>query len=345
MRSFSYFAMFQDLAYNSCSGPLPVRCPSLREDGVNLARLELLQAKVLYNLWKGLIKMDLDDIKVFREVAFHGSMTQAAEALGYAQSSVTARIRKLETELKVDLFYRNAKGVQLTPSGQIFQEQGVKITQLIEELYSQLRPSEVPGGLLRIGAMETTAAVRLPSLLKKYHSLYDKVELSLQTGPTEYLINQVLNYELDLAFVAATVNHPEIIETESFREELVLVAEKKETTQDILDMLKSRTILVFRPGCSYRSLLERYLAESTFIPLRRFEFGSLEAILGGVSAGIGISLLPRSAIEDKLLSGTLAAYELPPHLRMCTTMLIQRKDTIPTAAITNFIEVIKNDGI
>ncbi|EGO63774.1 LysR family transcriptional regulator [Acetonema longum] len=286
--------------------------------------------------------MDLDDIKVFREVALHGSMTQAAEALGYAQSSVTARIRKLEAELRVTLFYRNAKGVQLTPSGQIFQEQGFKITQLIEELYTQLHPSEVPGGLLHIGAMETTAATRLPSLLKKYHSLHDQVELSLQTGPTDYLINQVLNYELDLAFVGTTINHPEIIETESFKEEMVLVAEKKDHPQDILEIIKSRTILVFRPGCYYRSLLEQYLRETAFIPFRRFEFGSLEAIIGGVSAGIGISLLPKSVIEDKLQSGALAAYELPPHLRMCTTMLIQRKDTIPTAAITNFVDLIKN---
>jgi DNA-binding transcriptional LysR family regulator len=287
--------------------------------------------------------MDLDDIKVFREVALLGSMTQAAETLGYAQSSVTARIRKLEAKLKVNLFYRNTKGVQLTPSGQIFLEYGLKITQLTEELYRFLSPSEVPGGLLRIGSMETTAAIRLPSLLKKYHSLYDKVELSIQTGPTEYLINQLLNYELDLAFVAAPVNHPEINEIESFREEMVLVAEKKENIQDILDIIRNRTILVFRLGCSYRSLLERYLLESKSIPLRRFEFGSLEAIIGGVSAGIGISLLPRSVVEDKLQSGILFAYELPSHLRICTTMLIQRKDVIQTAAMANFVDLINTE--
>ncbi|VBB06142.1 transcription regulator hth lysr [Lucifera butyrica] len=284
--------------------------------------------------------MDLEDIKVFREVAVHGSMTQAAEALGYAQSSITARIRKLEVNLKVNLFYRNAKGVQLTPSGQIFLEQGLKITRLVEELHHRLSSSEIPGGLLRLGSMETTAAIRLPSLLKKYHSLYDMVELSLQTGPTEYLINQVLNYGLDLSFVAAPVNHPEITEIEIFREEMVLVAEKKENTQNVLDMIRNRTILVFRPGCSYRALLERYLLESNIIPLRRFEFGSLDAIIGGVSAGIGISLLPRSVIEDKLQSGVLTAYELPPHIQICTTMLIQRKDVTPTAAMTNFVDLI-----
>lgn len=286
--------------------------------------------------------MDLEDIKVFREVALHGSMTQAAEALGYAQSSVTARIRKLETSLKVNLFYRNAKGVQLTPSGRIFLDHGLKITRLIEELHHLLNSSEVQG-VLRIGSMETTAAVHLPALLKNYHSLYDQVELSLKTGPTQYLMNQVLNYELDLAFVAAPANHPEIAEMESFREELVLVAEKKEHSQDITDIIKNRTILVFRAGCSYRSLLERYLAERNCSPLRCFEFGSLEAIIGGVSAGIGISLLPRSVIEDKLQAGVLTAYKLPSHLRFCPTLLIQRKDVLQTPAITSFIDVMNSE--
>ena len=284
--------------------------------------------------------MDLDDIKVFREVALHGSMTQAAETLGYAQSSVTARIRKLEAALNVHLFYRNAKGVQLTPAGQIFLEQGLKITHLLEELYRRLSPDEAPGGLLRIGAMETTAAVRLPPLLKTYHSLYDKVELSLQTGTTEYLINQVLNYDLDLAFVAAPVSHPEITEMEAFNEEMVLVAEQGYAPQSIMEIMKNRTILVFRTGCSYRALLERYLLENQSIPLRRFEFGSLEAIIGGVSSGMGISLLPRSVVESKLQSGDLAAYELPPHLRNCTTMLVQRKDAVQTAAMAHFMDLL-----
>ena len=251
--------------------------------------------------------MDLEDIKVFREVALLGSMTQAAEKLDYAQSSVTARIRKLETKLNVNLFYRNAKGVQLTPAGQIFLEQGVKIIQITEELYRLLNPNKVTGGLLRIGSMETTAAIRLPSLLKEYHSLYENVELSLQTGTTEYLTNQVLNYNLDLAFVAAPVNHPELMEREAFIEEMVLVTERGQYAQDIFETIRKRTILVFPTGCSYRALLERYLWENKSVPLKRFEFGSLEAIIGGVSAGIGVSLLPRSAIESKIQSGTVTS--------------------------------------
>lgn len=287
------------------------------------------------------IQMDLDDIKIFREIALQGSMTQAAEKLGYAQSSVTARIRKLEANLKVTLFYRNVKGVQLTPAGKIFLDQGLKITRLIEELHHLLSPDETLGGLLRIGSMETTAAVHLTSLLKKYHSLYKKVELSLQTGTTEYLINQILDYNLDLAFVASPVNHPEITEIATFREEMVLVTEKTNSNLDISEIIKNRTILVFHTGCSYRLLLEQYLSENNSIPLNRFEFGSLEAIIGGVESGLGISLLPRSVVENKLQSGTLTSYELPLHLQNNTTMLIQRKDAIQTAAMNNFINLVQ----
>lgn len=288
--------------------------------------------------------MDLTDIKICREVAVQGSMTQAAEALGYAQSSITARIRKLEAELQVRLFYRNANGVRPTPAGQLLIEQGLKITQMAEDLTCRLRSREVTGGLLRIGSMETTAAIHLPSLLKTYHSLYKQVELLLQTGTTEYLVNQVLKYELDLAFVAAPVNHPDIIEIEAFREEMVLVAEGGQSRQPLADILNSRAILVFRTGCSYRSLLESYLLNYKAIPLKRFEFGSLEAIIAGVASGMGISLLPRSVVEAKLPANDLAVYELPPQLRYCPTLLIKRKDAVQTSAIGQFIQLVSQQA-
>nr|WP_092068925.1 LysR family transcriptional regulator [Dendrosporobacter quercicolus]NSL47279.1 LysR family transcriptional regulator [Dendrosporobacter quercicolus DSM 1736]SDL83486.1 DNA-binding transcriptional regulator, LysR family [Dendrosporobacter quercicolus] len=284
--------------------------------------------------------MNLNDIKIFQEVVYQGSMTQAAEKLGYAQSSVTARMRKLEEKLKVKLFYRSARGVHPTPAGKLLLEYGLRIARTMDELQFLLHSNGVPGGLLRIGSMETTAAIRLPSLLKEYHSLYDRVELSLQTGTTGHLISQILNYELDLAFVAAPVNHADIVEMAAFEEAMVLVAAGGQNAAGGLDILQNRTILVFRSGCSYRSLLEQYLAETKSIPLKRFEFGSLEAIIGSVAAGIGISLLPESVIEEKLQSGILSSYALPSHLGKCTTMLIWRKDAVPTLAMTKFIDLI-----
>lgn len=285
--------------------------------------------------------MDFEDITVVHEVARLGSMTQAAETLGYAQSSITQRIRKLEQTLNVPLFYRTAKGVHLTPAGQLFVKQGLKITRLFEELHQQLSPTETPHGLLRIGSMETTAAVHLPALLKRYHGQCPNVELSLTTGTTAALTRQILEYKLDLAFVAAAVNHPDIAEQEVFHEELVLVAEKAAAAHSLPELLQTRTILVFHSGCVYRALLEQYLLEQNLLPLQRFEFGSLEAILGAVAAGLGITLLPRSVIADKLQTDALIVYELPPSQRHCATLLIQRKDTPPSSAITAFMGLFR----
>ena len=284
--------------------------------------------------------MNLEDIKIFREVALQGSMTQAAEKLGYAQSSVTARIKNLEAKLNTSLFYRNAKGVHLTPAGKICLEHSLKITRVTEELYELLNSNYTKTSLLRIGSMETTAAVRLPPLLKQFHSLYEDVELSLHTGTTEHLANQVLDHELDMAFAASPLNHPEIDEVPAFREELVLISCAEDKGHDILDIIKKRTILVFRPGCSYRSLLERFLSEIKHIPLKRFEFGSLEAIVGGVESGIGVSLLPRSVVESKLQQGNLASYDPPSYIKNCTTSLIMRKDAIKTIEMSNFLDLI-----
>lgn len=285
--------------------------------------------------------MNIDDIKIFREVAMQGSMTQAAEKLGYAQSSITSRIRNLEKQLNTHLFYRSSKGVHLTPAGKICLEHSHKITKVTEELFELLNSSCVKSRILRIGSMETTAAIRLPLLLKKFHSAYEHVDLSIQTDTTVCLINKVLDYELDFAFVASPVNHHELAEFAAFNEELVIVSNKGSLNKDILEILKKRTILVFRQGCTYRALLERYLSEIGQIPLKRFEFGSLEAIIGGVEAGIGVSLLPKSVVEKKLQSGNLVSYELPQHLKNCTTSVITRKDTVNTVETENFLKLLK----
>lgn len=286
--------------------------------------------------------MNLDDIKIFREVALQGSMTQAAEKLGYAQSSVTSRIRNLEAKLSTSLFYRNAKGVHLTPAGKICLEHSLKITRVTEELFELLNSNYTRTSLLRLGAMETTAAVRLPLLLKQFNSLYENIELSLETGTTEHLINCVLNYELDMAFTASPVNHPELDEIPAFKEELVLISCAEDSGEDILDTIKKRTILVFRPGCSYRALLERYLSEIKCIPLKRFEFGSLEAIIGGVESGLGMSLLPKSVVGKKIAEGSIASYQPPPHIRNCVTSIITRKDAIKTVEMSNFLTLLQN---
>ncbi len=241
--------------------------------------------------------MEIRDLKIFVSVAQNGSISRAAEELHYVQSNITARIKHLEEQLDAPLFHRKSKGVELTSSGDLLHDYAKRIIQLAREAEQVIKDQGEPRGKLSIGTMETTAAVRLPSLLAEYHRAYPQVELKLLTGPSETSMHRLKDFHVDAALVAGEVDEHQWIVEKAYEEELVMVA-----ALDIesVEQLSKVSILVFRSGCSYRAQLERWLAKRGQAPYQIIEFGSIEGILGCVAAGMGISFLPRSVVEKNI---------------------------------------------
>lgn len=75
---------------------------------------------------------------------------------------------------------------------------------------------------------------------------------------------------------------------------------------------------------------------------RSTEFGTLEAILGGVSAGLGVSLLPRSAIQNLEATGKLRSYTIPQKYATVDTLLVYRRHMVVGAAFGEFVRMIKS---
>jgi len=287
--------------------------------------------------------LNLDQLKVFQTVAHQGNLTKAAQKLNFVQSNVTAKIKQLEAELKTPLFYRHKRGVTLTSAGKTLLVYTDKITNLVEEARQAVQDTPFPRGSLTIGSMETTAAVRLPSLLAAYHKTYPEVAISLTTDPTEQLIDAVLNYQLDGAFVAGPVHHPEIIQETIFHEELFLVTDPLYAgSLETIASTQNLSMLVFRKGCSYRARLEDWLRREGMYPVKTMEFGSVEAIIGSVMAGMGVSLLPFHVIQKYVENGELIAHSLPKSISSVETVFIRRHDIFMSNALNRFIEIIRN---
>ncbi|GIM45294.1 HTH-type transcriptional regulator GltR [Collibacillus ludicampi] len=286
--------------------------------------------------------MDIRDLTIFVAVAEELNITKAAKRLDYAQSNVTSRIQILETELGTTLFYRHQRGVTLTPSGELLLEYARKILHLCNEVKTSLQDHSKPKGPLRIGSMETTAAVRLPEILHEFRKNCPDVDLFLQTGPTEELIQSVLSYKLDGAFVAGPVNHPDIFQAGIVDEELVLVSNSWKSMREYLYKIRKSTLLVFREGCTYRSRLEQWLRAEGLIPEKTIEFDTLEAMLGCVTAGVGIALLPLSVIERSDLRGFISYHPISERYSRVTTIFIRRADTVMTPALTRFLWITKS---
>lgn len=284
--------------------------------------------------------MERSELAIFRAVAEAGSITQAARDLNFVQSNVTAQVKKLEAELGVPLLYRHSRGVTLTPAGKELLTYAERILRLFAEARQAVQGGRAPSGSLAIGSMESTAAVRLPPVLAAYHRRYPAVDLVLQTGPTEHLVEAVLRYQLDGALVAGPIQHPELLQEEIIPEELVLVSGPEQPLGTALERLVRQPVLAFRSGCSYRARLEHWLRSEGFLPVRIIELGTLEGILGSVGAGFGTALVPRSVIRS---GAPLVAHPVPEPYRLAKTLFIRRADALLTPALTQFLATLREE--
>jgi DNA-binding transcriptional LysR family regulator len=281
--------------------------------------------------------MELNELRIFLAVAHAGGVTRAAEQLNYVQSNVTARIRQLEESLGVPLFHRRSRGMLLTSHGEQLRGYAERIVQLALEAEQAVREQGEVGGRLVIGSVESTAAVRLPELLAQYHQLYPQVELCLKTATSEETLQRLLDYQVDGAFVGFQASHPDLTTDKAFDEEVVLVTAQGTSVPEA--QLK-RTILVSRAGCAYRARLENWLKQSGQVPYRVMEFGSLEAILGCVAAGMGISFMPRSMVALLHYGSMVECHTLPPEIGDSTTWFVYRSNERESAAMRHFRELI-----
>ena len=194
--------------------------------------------------------MDLSDLTIFSAVVREGSVTRAAERLHRVQSNVTTRIRQLEADLHVALFVREGKRLHLAPAGRVLLDYADRLIALAGEARNAVQDAR-PRGTFRLGAMESTAAVRLPGLLSEYHRRLPEVILELRTGNPVVLGTAILAGELDAALVAEPVADLPFGKTFAFDEELVIVAPLN--YPPIGKKGLPPTIIVFEHGCPHRS--------------------------------------------------------------------------------------------
>jgi DNA-binding transcriptional LysR family regulator len=267
--------------------------------------------------------MDLSDLRIFTTVVREGGVTRAAEKLNRVQSNVTTRIRQLEEDLGVDLFLREGKRLHLAPAGLLLLGYADRLLALADEARSSIRDPR-PRGLFRLGAMESTAAVRLPKAINAYSRLHPEVTLELRIGNPVVLSAAILAGELDAALVSEPIADAPFEKVPAFEEEPVIVSAAGHPPVGKKGGFPA-TMIAFEHGCPYRKRLENWYARHGEMPERTVELGSYHAMLGCVVAGMGIALLPRSVLTTFPESKRLAVHRLPPGENRSSTVLIWRK--------------------
>jgi len=286
--------------------------------------------------------MELAQIRMFKTVANLGSVIQASAALHCVPSNVTARIKALEAELKVSLFYREGRGLRITPAGQVFLTYADKILSLTEEAKRAVDPTSEPSGPLRIGAIESSATSRLPPILTRFHAQYPNVEMQFKTGTWSQLLDDIQHHRLDGAIVAVDIDRPFLDSTTFFNEDLVLISSSSADPIESAKDIEGKTIFMWPEACPYRAALETWLTQNK-VKSPITSMASYGTIIGCVSAGSGISLVPKGVFEQFQSGMGLVGYEFA-ELKAIVNHFIWRNDNGHFPALDAFIQVIQQSN-
>jgi len=268
--------------------------------------------------------LDLDALQIFKAVAERGGVARAAAHLNRVQSNVSTRLRQLEAALGTTLFQRHNRRLVLSAQGRLLLDYADRLLRLSDEARAALLEG-APRGTLRLGTMESTAAARLPPIVAAYHAAWPQVSMELVSGTSAALVNQVLAGDIEAAFVAEPYADDGLQAMPAFTETLAVISPLTGPPLDNARALRGATLIAFSAGCSYRRILEAWLAREGIAPGRVMDFASYHAIVACVAAGAGVAIVPRSVLGVLRAEGTVRVSALPPPFVEARTMLAWRR--------------------
>ncbi|MGB7539456.1 MAG: LysR family transcriptional regulator [Anaerolineales bacterium] len=293
--------------------------------------------------------MELQQLITFRTVAAIGSFSQAAEVLGYAQSTVSEHIRSLEAELKTRLFKRaGSKRIALTPAGELLLRYGQKMLNLEAEIKSEVVAHTESQGSLSVRIPETVSIHFLPPILQRFRKRFPKANLGFMNCVYFDLPEELSAGIVDLGFLITDDFRMPDLETELLCPiPLVLVTHPghpfAQSPKIDLARLKAEPLIVPANDCSYVQMLDRILAERKIHLPQVWRFNSIEAIKQAVKCGIGVAVLPKIAVQRELTDGSLAALPWQGKKIAANLLMIWQRNKWLPPLLRAFMEMVRED--
>ena len=253
--------------------------------------------------------MLLSQVEAFIEVAREGNLSRAAGALFVTQPALTARLQSLETELGQRLFSRSQRGMTLTDAGRTFlpyAERALEALRSGAELVTAL--GEGTAGELNIGAAPAVSTYVLPALLDQFVREYPKVRLLVRTGHSEEIVDMVLRSEVQIGLVRE-LRDGRVESRPLYEDELVLVVNGGHpfAAADTVpvELLSSERLIFFDRTSSYYDLTNAMFREAGVTPRGAIELDNIDAAKKMVEQGLGVALLPNTAVTEEVRRGAL----------------------------------------
>jgi DNA-binding transcriptional LysR family regulator len=251
--------------------------------------------------------MELRKLRYFVVLAEELHFGRAAQRLHITQPPLSMAIQSLEDELRVKLFTRAPRRVTLTHAGASFLEQARTLLVRAEDAIELARAADRGEvGCLKIGFMSATIYTLLPPLLRDFAARFPAVRLELRELAMPEQLIQLRNGEIDVGFVRPPVEDAELDSETVLRESLVVSLPRGHRLAKLRRIparrLAAEPFVLFqrRPGLVLHHLVLRFCIQNGFTPRVAQEATQSHAVVGLVSAGIGVALVPESVQRARL---------------------------------------------
>lgn len=311
--------------------------------------------------------MELDLWRTFVRVAEAKSITRASDALHLSQPTVSLQLKRLESALGAPLFHRRGRGVSLTAEGEALLPYARRLLATHAEALRRLADmAELTAGRVILGCGLTHALTWLPPVLGVFARRFPKIDIQLRVGASAEIARLAVGDDIDCGLLTTLPDLVELACEPLYTDAIVLVAPPGAPGRDLTerspgagatgglphggvldgpalaDVLAGARLLTFGAGTGFRTFIEASLRSIGAWPERIVEVDSIEAIRRLVEEGVGVALVPRSAVQESLSARRLDAWALagdgfPPGGLFRTTYLVRRADRYESRAVAELV--------
>lgn len=262
--------------------------------------------------------MEFKYLITFKTIVEEGGFTKAAERLNYTQSTITFQIGQLEQELSVKLFERIGRKMVLTKAGAQFIPYVEDVLNSVDRLRNFENDLTSWKGDLRIGVGETLLSYKIPPILKAFHAKAPNARLFLRSMNCYDIRDELIAGLLDMGVfyndIGGVGTSLETKPLKAYKMALIASPTIKDHFPDFITPNQKISVpfLINEPNCIFRQIFEQYLRKKSIIMDHTIELWSIQTIKQLAQNDVGITYLPKFAVERELTQGTLS--EIPTEL-------------------------------
>lgn len=289
--------------------------------------------------------LDITRLRVLVAVARHGSVTAAAQALHYAQPSVSHHLARLEAETGSRLVQRAGRGIRLTDAGRLLADRAAEILGRLDAAEAELAEhTGLRGGRVRLAAFPSALGTFVPAAAATFAAAYPQVDLRFREAEPPEAVRLLRGGEVDVALLFTYPGGAEP-DLAGLRHE-TLLDEPMHLVTTVGGGLADHRDGPWIGGCERcRGELLRRCAEAGFTPDIRFETDDYVAVQRLVAAGLGAALLPALALrahqDERMRTVPLdgpgrrvsaAVHGEPPHPPATAALLTELRRASPASS-------------